>query len=108
MPLTPPVVEEPPGSSAFVAPRMPRGSYADSEELGGLVLNPDDVVGTRLHPDPGRRNGCCRLDGLNGPNLVCATCGAETATQQSDCWTQQQIVILPDAVRPAKAILGQD
>jgi hypothetical protein len=98
VPLPPPVVEEAPGSSAFLPPRMPRGSYADSEELGGLVLNPDDVAGTRPHPDPGRRNGCCRLDGLDGPNLICARCGSEIATQQSDCWSQQQIVILPDAI----------
>jgi hypothetical protein len=100
VPLPPLVVDDASGSSGFLPPRMARGDYANSEELGGLVLSPDDVAGASLHPDSRRRNGCCRLDGLDGPNLVCASCGSEVATQQSDCWSQQQITILPDAVRP--------
>jgi hypothetical protein len=100
VPLPPPVVEDAPGPGGFLPPRMAHGHYANSEELGGFVLNPDDVAGTSLHPDPRRPKGCCRLDGLDGPNLVCARCGSEIATQQSDCWSQQQITILPDAVQP--------
>jgi hypothetical protein len=99
VPLPPPVVEEAPGPSGFLPPRMPHGSYAASEELRGIVLNPHDVVGTEPHPDPDRRNGRCGLDGLEASNLICAGCGSEIATQQSDCWSQQQITILPNAVR---------
>jgi hypothetical protein len=66
---------------------------------GTIVLNPDDVRGLVLHPDRGRRNGCCRLDGLDGPNLVCGRCGSEIATEQSDCWVSWHDVRLePTAV----------
>lgn len=51
-----------------------------------ILVHPDDVLDLRRHPDPRRLNGCCRLDGLDGPNLVCVSCGAEIATEQSDCW----------------------
>lgn len=95
----PPPAEAAPGGGTLLPPRMSRGSYASGEELGGLLLNPGDITGVRPHPDPGRRNGCCGLAGLDGPNLVCAQCGAEVATQQSDCWTEQRIVLLPDAVQ---------
>ncbi len=77
---------------------MPRGSYAVSPHTGVFVLNPDDISGAARHPDCGRLNGCCGLDGLDGPNLVCDACGAEVATQQSDCWSQQLIALIPDAV----------
>ncbi|MFF0123749.1 hypothetical protein ACFYP7_31210 [Micromonospora arida] len=53
---------------------------------GTILINPGDVRGLELHPDRNRRNGCCRLDGLDGPNLVCPRCGSEIATEQSDCW----------------------
>lgn len=100
-PLPLPVAEAAHGSGQFLPPRMASGTYAQEAEHG-LVLNPDDVVGTRPHPDPRRTNGCCRLDGLDGPNLVCAGCGVEVAVQQSDCWTQQQVTLLTDAARPAR------
>jgi hypothetical protein len=98
VPLPPEVVEEAPSTRQFLPARMPSGTYAVSQETGGFVLNSHDVTGTKLHPDPRRRNGCCRLDGLDGPNLVCSGCAAETGTEQSDCWSQQQVVMLPDAV----------
>lgn len=104
VPLPAPVTATATGLDASMPARLPRGNYADSEQQAGFVLNPDDVTGASAHPDPGRRNGCCGLDGLDGPNMVCASCGAEIATQQSDCWTQQQITILRDAARPARPI----
>ncbi|GAA1416951.1 hypothetical protein ACFQZ4_49875 [Catellatospora coxensis] len=64
-----------------------------------ILVHPDDVRGLRLHPDPRRLNGCCRLDGCDGPNLVCAGCGAEIATEQSDCWVSWHDIRLdPTAV----------
>ncbi|MFI2109313.1 hypothetical protein [Streptomyces lydicus] len=99
-PIPPPVTEEAPGHR-FLPPLMPHGSYAVSPHTGAFVLNPDDISGVSRHPDRGRLNGCCGLDGLDGPNLVCDACGAEVATQQSDCWSQQLITLIPDAVTTA-------
>ncbi|MGD3109290.1 hypothetical protein [Streptomyces sp. YGL11-2] len=95
--MPPLVTEESPGSK-FLPPLMPIGSYAVSTETGVLVLHPDDVMRMTRYPDRGRLNGCCGLDGLDGPNLACGNCGAEVATQQSDCWSQQLIALIPDAV----------
>ncbi|MFJ4091817.1 hypothetical protein ACIPYS_09560 [Kitasatospora sp. NPDC089913] len=64
---------------------MARGTYAIGDDAAAFVLHPDDLPGTAAHPDLGRRNGCCGLDGRDGPNLVCAACGTEVATEQSDC-----------------------
>jgi hypothetical protein len=37
--------------------------------------------------------------GLDGPNLLCAGCGAEVATQQTDCWIDWSSIRLdPGAV----------
>jgi hypothetical protein len=100
VPMPSPVMEEAPGHR-FLPPLMPRGSYAVSPHTGVFVLNPGDISGVARHPDRGRLNGCCGLDGLDGPNLVCDACGAEVATQQSDCWSQQLIALIPDAVTTA-------
>ena len=97
-PLPAPATEETRGTREFLPARMTSGTYAASLEMNGFVLNPDDVKSTDLHPDPHRQGGCCGLDGLNGPNLICARCGAEIGTKESDCWTQQQVVMLPEAV----------
>jgi hypothetical protein len=66
-----------------------------------IVLSPADVRGVERHRDRQRLNGCCGLDGTDGPNLVCAGCGAEIATEQSDCWVSWHDVRLePEAVVP--------
>ena len=58
-------------------------------------LNPKDVEGTTERTaKAGRLNGCCGLDGCDGPNLVCKKCGAEIGTLQSDCWTP--LIFVPD------------
>lgn len=98
-PLPAPVTEETRGSRQFLPARMTSGTYAVGPEMNGFVLNPDDVKSTDLHPDLHRQAGCCGLDGLHGPNLICARCGAEVGTKESDCWTQQQVVMLPEAVK---------
>ncbi|GHB86380.1 hypothetical protein GCM10010347_66640 [Streptomyces cirratus] len=95
--MPPPVTEDAAGHR-FLPSLMPRESYAVSPHNGVLVLNPDDASGVARHPDRGRLNGCCGLDGLDGPNLVCDACGAEIGTQQSDCWSQQLIALIPVAV----------
>ncbi|MGW6704554.1 hypothetical protein ACWGDE_06645 [Streptomyces sp. NPDC054956] len=77
---------------------MARGTYAISQDATLFILHPDDVHGTAPHPDDERHNGCCGLDGQDGPNLVCGACGADVATKQSDCWTQNLVALTADAV----------
>jgi hypothetical protein len=100
IPLPARITEEPPGGDAFLPPLIPRAACTPAAERDEILLNPDDIVGIEPHPDLGRRNGCCGLDGLDGPNLICAGCGAEVATKQVDCWTQPLVTLLASAVRP--------
>lgn len=70
---------------------------------GTILVHPADVRGLRRHPDLRRLNGCCRLDGLDGPNLVYGHCGNEVATEQSDCWVSwHDLRLQPDAVTAAE------
>ncbi|MBT2118892.1 hypothetical protein KK141_11295 [Dyella sp. LX-66] len=57
-------------------------------------LNPDDL-NESVHDtyDARRLNGCCGLDGCDGPNQVCR-CGADVGTLRTDCWTPR--VFIPD------------
>ncbi len=115
---TPAPYEVPEGEEC--PPRMRPGTFAyDPPEAGGRVFRPQvtgaamglrraglegivlaraDVRGTELIALRGRLNGCCGLDGCDGPNLVCRGCAAEVATERSDCWTLQEVVLVPDAV----------
>lgn len=113
-----------PADRSAVVPRVRQGTFArDPEPFGPLLepspddprlmvaagpretvlIHPDDARGLRPHPDRSRRNGCCRLDGLDGPNLVCARCGAEIATEVSDCWvTWHDLRLQPAAITPRR------
>jgi hypothetical protein len=117
LPNNPPVVI---GDDGEAVPRLEPGSFAVDPEAfgppsvptaddpnvlmsagprGTILLNPGDIRNVIPHPDLHRRNGCCRLDGLDGPNLVCAGCGIDVATEQSDCWVNWlDIRLEPDAV----------
>lgn len=86
-----PPFEPLPGNPRIVVSAGPKGT---------VLVHPDDVLGLRRHPDPRRLNGCCRLDGLDGPNLVCGGCGAEIATEQSDCWVSWHDLRLQAVVSP--------
>ncbi len=70
---------------------------ASAGPVGTVLVHPGDVRELRPHPDRRRLNGCCRLDGCDGPNLVCAGCGAEIATEQSDCWVSWHDIRLEPA-----------
>src|SRR5687767_4153078 len=96
--VTRPLAPLPPGQRVCFEdgqPAVPAGYFASSDEeswtgstdcpLGKLP----DLVGTPHHPDPGRANGCCGLDGCDGPNLVCGA-GHEIGTERSDCWIPQR------------------
>ncbi|NUP14846.1 MAG: hypothetical protein HOZ81_01825 [Streptomyces sp.] len=79
-------------------PRVAQGTYAINYDATLFILHPDDVPGTALHPHSRRRGGCCGLDGQDGPNLVCADCGAAVATKESDCWTDNLVALIAAAV----------
>lgn len=50
-----------------------------------------------------RLNGCCGLDGCDGPNRVCS-CGAEVGTEQSDCWTPLVFIPQPETTHWRNAV----
>ena len=60
------------------------GEYLAGSE-GKVLLNRKDLKNVRLHSDRRRLKGCCGLDGLDGPNLICSN-GHEIGTERSDCW----------------------
>ena len=81
---------------------MPEGVFAvNSHEYwsasGRFVVNLADLVGTKHHSERSRRNGCCGLDGLDGPNLICVN-GHEVGTEKSDCWMPHAAVLLETVV----------
>ncbi|MCF8880270.1 hypothetical protein L5876_10625 [Hyphobacterium sp. SN044] len=50
-------------------------------------IHPNDLADdVRLTEKQQYRNGCCGLDGCDGPNQLCQ-CGAEIGTLMTDCWT---------------------
>ncbi|WP_328958141.1 hypothetical protein [Kitasatospora purpeofusca] len=77
---------------------MAQGTFTVNVDGSLLILHPDDVPGTALHPDARRVNGCCGLAGQDGPNLVCSGCGVEVATKESDCWTDNLVALVATAV----------
>lgn len=83
-------------------PLVPQGFFAiNSKEYwtadGRFVVNLADLVGTKRHSDSGRLNGCCGLDGLDGPNLLCVD-GHEVGTEKSDCWMPHAAVLLESVI----------
>jgi len=85
---------------------MAPGTYVVNFDGSLLILHPDDVPGTALHPEARRLGGCCGLAGQEGPNLVCSGCGVEVATKESDCWTDNLVALIVAAVTEAPEIAG--
>lgn len=88
-------------------PRMTPGTFAVAEpveaQTGGFVLARADVTGTKYTGIRLRMSGCCGPSGADGPNLLCAGCGAEVGTESSDCWTVHEVVLEPAAVEPVRS-----
>jgi hypothetical protein len=84
-------------------PFVPAGSLhlSDGEFFTGTegryIINLADRRNLTVHTDVKRVAGCCGLDGCDGPNQLCA-CGAEVATEKSDCWMPHAVIFEPDAV----------
>lgn len=74
---------------------IPEGVTIQDEEWsnGRWVINSKDALSMEAIDKPGRLNGCCDLDGCDGPNLVCGTCKAEVATAKYDCWMPRHVII---------------
>jgi hypothetical protein len=62
-----------------------------------VVVRPDALLAGSVAVT-GVAAGCCGLDGQDGPNQACATCGQPLGTAWTDCWTQHEVRFDPDAV----------
>jgi|SRR5215831_9113867 len=65
---------------------------------GSILVNLSDLVETHHHSDLHRLAGCCGLDGMDGPNLVCVN-GHEIGTEKSDGWMPHAAVLLDSIVQ---------
>ena len=76
---------------------MPEGHtrVVETDPAGCIVVHPADRINGALAEIDGRSAGCCGLDGCDGPNQACTTCGAEVATARTDCWTAKEVRFLP-------------
>jgi hypothetical protein len=59
---------------------------------GAYIAHPDDVLAVLLTSDSRRLNGCCGLDGVDGANLQCESCGTYVSTKKTDCWMPHCVV----------------
>ena len=59
-----------------------------------FVVNLDDLIGTKYHPDKKRLEGCCGYSDSEGPNLTCE-CGIEVGSELSDCWVPRMAYLSP-------------
>ncbi len=71
--------------------RAEKSFYFDTN-IGSFIAN---IADTQLTSDYGRLQGCCGLDGGNGPNLQCEVCGTYVATKRTDCWAPHYIFFDP-------------
>ena len=62
------------------------------------IINSEDNLAMDRIDIPSRLNGCCDLDGCDGPNLVCRSCKAEVATARYDCWMPRHIIMSKEVV----------
>ncbi|MEO7990215.1 MAG: hypothetical protein ABI663_11780 [Chryseolinea sp.] len=62
-----------------------------------IIINIKDLKNSKNHTDLTRLNGCCGLDGTDGPNKQCLN-GHEIGTEKSDCWMAHSIVLDNDKI----------
>ncbi|WP_418959779.1 hypothetical protein [Streptomyces tritici] len=70
---------------------------------GAVLIAPGDAWGTVLVPERRGEGACCGIDGRDGPNMACLTCGALVATRIDDCSLWQAVWLDPGAVRRVAA-----
>ncbi|MFF7951517.1 hypothetical protein [Streptomyces griseorubiginosus] len=87
-----------PGNTCLGNPDGP-GCLVSAGPRGTLVTHPEDAR-AYLSGDPEVTEfGCCGPPGLEGPNELCAGCGAVVATLYADCSGPYETGFLPDVVR---------
>lgn len=80
-----------------------RGHFfvSDGEYYSGtenqIIINVKDLINSRNHTDKARLNGCCGLDGCDGPNKLCLD-GHEIGTEMSDCWIAHAVILDLDKI----------
>lgn len=62
-----------------------------------IIVNSINLLNTIDHYEIGRLNGCCGLDGQDGPNKICLN-EHEVAIEYSDCWMCHAVVFIPEAI----------
>ena len=77
------------------------GSYFQGK-AGAFIAHIDDTLRLKLTTESRRLNGCCGLDGCDGPNLQCEVCDTYLATKMTDCWMPHCIVFDPNTTRAAE------
>ncbi|MFJ3296007.1 hypothetical protein [Streptomyces bacillaris] len=97
----PPHAHQTYGNGLQLGVLMEAGTFAVDPDgaPGSVVLAPGDVRGTRLLPERAA-GSCCGLDGAEGPNMACDTCGLPVASRIDDCSLWQAVWLAPGAVRP--------
>lgn len=97
----PPHAHQTYGNGLQLGVLMEAGTFAVDPDgaPGSVVLAPGDVRGTRLLPERAA-GACCGLDGAEGPNMACDTCGLPVASRIDDCSLWQAVWLAPGAVRP--------
>jgi hypothetical protein len=84
---------------------LPRGEVMQEDgsyvhlQAGAYIVHTDDAIRVHLTDDRRRLNGCCGLDGCDGPNLRCDCCNAYVATRFTDCWRPHCVLFDPTATR---------
>ncbi len=82
---------------------LPQGYYVVSDgndytnTEGKIIIHIHDLKNAIFHPDSKRLNGCCGLDGQDGPNRVCVN-NHEIGTEHSDCWMPHFVRLEMDEV----------
>jgi hypothetical protein len=71
-------------------------SFYFETDAGSFIANIADTHHMKLTSDSIRLQGCCGLDGANGPNLQCEVCDTYVATRRSDCWTPHYVLFDPN------------
>lgn len=74
-----------------------QGDYA-TQNKGWILINKNDLIHCKNHPDSYRTVGCCGMDGMQGMNKICM-CSNEVATERSDCWMAHYTSLNPERVK---------
>ncbi|MBB6428339.1 hypothetical protein HNQ40_000145 [Algisphaera agarilytica] len=74
---------------------IPQGKYWIVDDgmvnlEGQILIHLDDRLNLTNHPESERWVGCCGPS-AGMPNQLCGKCGAEVATEVSDCWTSYYV-----------------